>query len=739
MRFFSLAVLFAFSCTPAGDKDVPADTNEPVDSGEPSITDADGDGFDSSIDCDDTNVLIHPDAGEVCDGLDNNCDGNIDDDDPTVAGQSSWYADTDEDGFGDANATVLACAEPSGHVDDNTDCDDTDAAFHPGATEADCTDPADYNCDGSVGYEDADGDSAPACEDCNDDDATLQVATAEVCDDIDNDCDGTVDNDASDAATWYGDADGDGYGGTQFQTEACEVPAGYVANSDDCDDVDASSYPGASEVCDEADNDCDSAVDEGVLFTWYADVDGDGYGNASATTEACNLPPGYSANGNDCNDSDAGSSPAALEVCDGADNDCDNTTDESDALDASDWYADSDSDGYGDPADSQAACSAPAGYVADATDCDPGNAQVNPGAVEACNAGIDDNCNGFSDDNDPFLDLTTTSTWYSDSDADGYGNPNAPIAACLAPSGTVADNTDCADAESLIYPGASEVCDGIDNDCNGLSDQNDPGLADGTTWYDDNDADDYGDPNSGVVLCAEPPDGVLDGSDCDDNDFSINPGATEVCNTSDDDCDGLTDDNDSGLNLSTATTWYADTDVDGQGDPNVSAQACLAPSGYVSNSEDCDDTDASNTSALCGCPNIPSTVSTAVAGGHDQYGYCWYLTDAGETCDNACADLGGSNLADDVKAAFPANSAEWPDTCGHPSSLDVSDWFYNNENAASWSSTGATGYYTLGYGYVGSAYYGKCVDGTSLNHGTFPGDPNTSATRSVVCPCFTFP
>jgi hypothetical protein len=736
MRLLSLAFLLACSCVPAGDKDDLPHTDEPVDSGDSSATDADGDGFDASTDCDDTNAAVHPDADEICDEIDNNCDGATDDDDPAITDQSTWYADTDGDGFGDSSAATLACDQPSDHVNDDTDCDDNDAAFHPGAAETDCADPADYNCDGSVGYEDADGDNAPACEDCNDDDATLQVATAEVCDDIDNDCDGTVDNDASDATTWYGDADGDGYGGTQFQAEACDVPAGYVANSDDCDDVNAASYPGASEICDGWDNDCDNTVDEGVLTTWYADADGDGYGDPSTSADACHMPPGYSPNGDDCNDANAGSSPAALEVCDGADNDCDGTTDESDALDAPDWYADTDADGYGDPASSQAACSAPSGHVADATDCDPSNSAVHPGATEVCNAGTDDNCNGFSDDNDPFLDTSTTSTWYTDSDADGYGDSDTPFTACSAPSGTVADNTDCDDENPLISPAAAEICnDWVDDDCDGLFDYDDPGLTGGSSWYSDSDGDGYGDPNTGIIHCEQTTDYVADNTDCDDTSSSIHPGATEVCNGGvDDDCNTLADDDDTGLDVSTASTWYADTDSDGEGDANVSAQACSAPSGYVANADDCDDTDGTN--ANCGCPEIPSNVTTALAGPHDQHGFCWYLGQDGNTCDATCSDLSGSNLADDVATAFPASSSQWPDSCGTPNSGDVVTWFYNNGNAGGWGSTGNTSYHTLGYGYRNSQYYGKCVNGSSNGHGTFPGDPNPSTNRNLICPCF---
>jgi hypothetical protein len=202
----------------------------------------------------------------------------------------------------------------------------------------------------------------------------------------------------------------------------------------------------------------------------------------------------------------------------------------------------------------------------------------------------------------------------------------------------------------------------------------------------------------------------------------------------DDDCNTLADDDDTGLDASTTSTWYADTDSDGEGDPNVSAQACGAPSGYVANADDCDDTDGTN--ANCACPEIPANVTTAVAGPHEQHGYCWYLTEDGVTCDVICSNVGGSNLANDVEAAFPSNSSEWPDTCGTPNAAEVVSWFYNNGNAGGWTNDpSGTSHHTFGYGYRGQQHYGKCMG--SHEQGTFPNTNNSSSTRSLTCPCFT--
>jgi hypothetical protein len=258
--------------------------------------DLDKDGFKGDDDCDDLNASVHPGADEACDGMDNNCNGKVDE-----GLILEWYSDKDDDGYGDAETVVTACTTPAGYVDNADDCNDASDLYRPGAVEADCEDPEDYNCDGSTGYDDADLDGYAACMDCDDSDAETYAPTL-----------------------WYIDYDGDTFGSTIYTDTACSQPAGYTDNSDDCDDLIETINPDASESCNELDDNCDGTIDEEVTITYYADLDGDGYGDSSATAEACTTPDGFANTDDDCDDSLDVVNPGAEEICDdGLDNDCD--------------------------------------------------------------------------------------------------------------------------------------------------------------------------------------------------------------------------------------------------------------------------------------------------------------------------------------------------------------------------------------------------------------------------------
>ncbi|MFT5684520.1 MAG: hypothetical protein ACI8RZ_005461 [Myxococcota bacterium] len=403
--------------------------------------DKDGDGYNGDLDCNDENEAINPGTAEECDGIDNDCDGDVDE-----GLLLTWYADGDEDTHGDPDSSTDACVQPSGYVDNSDDCNDTSALFFPGAPEDDCEDPNDYNCDGSVGYADADSDGIAACEgDCDDSSATVNPDADEICDEIDNDCDGETDDNAIDAPTWYLDHDGDAYGDSAYSFTNCDQPPSYVDNAEDCDDLDVTSYPGAEEVCDSADNNCDGTIDEDDAtdaLTWYGDADGDGYGDVKVTTLACTQPSGYVDNADDCDDADAERSPETA------------------------WYADSDADGYGYSPDRVDSCEQPSGYINNSDDCDDDSDAINPDATEYCN-GYDDDCNGVVDENT----AADVSTWYADTDGDEFGDSSDTDTACYEPSGYVADDTDCDDTDVEVNPDAAEVCnDGVDNDCDTTGD-----------------------------------------------------------------------------------------------------------------------------------------------------------------------------------------------------------------------------------------------------------------------------
>ena len=586
---------------------------EQVDTEEEAV-DADGDGY--SEECDDTNPDIYPGAAEVCDGLDNDCNGLVDDD---AVDMLDWYADADGDGYGDAGAIVQTCEAPIGYVANESDCDDSDARYNPSALEADCEDPADYNCDGSVGYEDADGDGFAACADCDDSDAAIHPEATEVCNGVDDDCNGLSDDEdptLTDGETWYGDADGDGFGGTQFVESACEQPAGYVSNSDDCDDVDAASYPSAVEVCDEADNDCDGSIDEGAGSSWYADTDGDGYGDPASIVDACEMPAGYSANGGDCDDGSASTSPAAYEICDGIDNNCDGNTDDSSALNTSVWYVDADTDGYGDGAGGVAACNAPSGHVDNGSDCDDADTTVNPAADEYCD-GVDNDCDGNTDESSS-LDA---SSWYADSDGDGYGGSSLLSVACTAPFGGTSNALDCDDTNAAIHPGADEYCDGVDNDCDGTSDEDD--AVDANWWYVDADGDGYGS-DTGANACSLPS-GYADNTlDCDDTDS----GSTN--NTVDADCDGTLTAEDCNDSDAASTIVATDADCDGtitaedcnDSDSTSTIVATDADCDGAITAEDCDDSDSNSTTIATDGDCDGVVTSDDCEDGNNGIGYC---------------------------------------------------------------------------------------------------------------------
>jgi hypothetical protein len=193
---------------------------------------------------------------------------------------------------------------------------------------------------------------------------------------------------------FYVDEDGDGYGDATQWMESCEQPSGTVYDSTDCDDSNPNVNISATETCNELDDNCDGVVDNGVGSMWYADVDGDGFGNPNNRQQACTAPDGWVDNGDDCQDGNPDVHPDVVEVCDGVDNNCDDQVDEGVATT---YYADNDFDTYGDPNNTVESCSPVPGMVEIAGDCNDGSAAVYPGAIDGCNA-YDDDCDGMVDE-----------------------------------------------------------------------------------------------------------------------------------------------------------------------------------------------------------------------------------------------------------------------------------------------------------------------------------------------------
>lgn len=259
---------------------------------------------------------------------------------------------------------------------------------------------------------DRDGDGVPADEDCDDEDAELRSI------EDDGDCDG-------------------------FRRE------------DDCDDADPDISPIADERCNGVDDNCDGAVDNAPVDgqPYYGDGDGDSFPGEADVVIACAPPEGYAEVATDCDDTDPDVSPAAVESCNGDDDDCDGESDE-DVL----WYPDMDGDSFGDAsaAPTIADCSEnPGGHVRNALDCDDLNAEINPATPEVCDPlDVDEDCNGLSDDEDP--GATGLSFFAPDADGDGYGDETAWVTLCNLSSGMVGNTEDCDDTNAAIHPGASE-------------------------------------------------------------------------------------------------------------------------------------------------------------------------------------------------------------------------------------------------------------------------------------------
>jgi hypothetical protein len=430
--------------------------------------DADDDGAVAAecggLDCDDSDPARRPRLPEVCgdDAHDEDCD-------------ESTVGDRDADGDGAIDA--LCCNGTTC----GTDCNDARADVRPGGTEV--CDGLDQDCNGTVdegtlaaGYPDLDGDlhgdasasasmaceglghRAPNADDCDDGNPAVHEAQSEIDDGLDNDCDTRIDEDVQ-TVTFYRDLDGDGFGNAASGTTRSDAPViGFSVLSSDCDDAAAGVRPSANESCNAIDDDCDGIANFVIEPGDLEDDDRDGVADSGC-------------GGADCNDADATTYPDALELCDSRDNDCDGTVD--DGSEELAWLLDRDGDGAGDDRSPIVyTCELVSGRVVKTGDCDDDDPDRSPGLFDGClSPGVDDDCDGRSDEAGALM------PFYPDLDLDGVGAGAARLS-CSAAAGVSARDDDCDDDASARAPGLTELCTGnVDEDCDGAVDCADPGCT----------------------------------------------------------------------------------------------------------------------------------------------------------------------------------------------------------------------------------------------------------------------
>jgi hypothetical protein len=263
---------------------------------------------------------------------------------------------------------------------------------------------------------------------------------------------------------YFADLDLDGFGDLSSDSIACNIPLGYVTDSTDCDDTNPAIHPTLTDICNTIDDNCNGITDEDAIFiTYFLDNDGDLFGNALMDSTSCNVLIGYVENSLDCDDENPDINPLAVEICNAIDDNCNTDIDE--GLTIYTLYADADGDTYGNPDALIDTCiESIFGYVTNSLDCNDTLASVYPGATELCNY-IDDDCDGLSDENLTYI------LSYQDADSDDYGNPLVDSLSCDLPAGYILDNTDCDDTNPLIYPGAEELLNGLDDDCDQVADE----------------------------------------------------------------------------------------------------------------------------------------------------------------------------------------------------------------------------------------------------------------------------
>ena len=697
-----------------------------VNAGSVNENDADGDSsLACSGDCDDNNAATYPAAAEICDGLDNDCDGAV----PA----------TETDGDGDGS---LGCV----------DCDDANATVYPGAPEL--CDNLDNDCDGNGDGVDVDVDGYLACNDCDDNNALTYPGATEQCDGEDNDCDGNLGTGSGTGIPVLYEFNGSTsftgssmYRGGMFLASqdvtvtelAVELSSSSVtfrifegtSTSGTFTEIGSAAYASSSGSW-RTSGAMNVPLQAGMYYaifgqwsssaTYYRSTltssqnptwgDQLGYAAGSgapstSSTIANSTGYGYSlrvttvdGGGNDeidadgdgflacaeCDDADATVMPGGPELCNGLDDNCDNVV-PADEFDA-------DGDGQtgcaGDCDDADATTYTGASEICDlvdndcdgvvpatesdgdgdgepgCTDCDDTEATVYTGAPELCD-GLDNNC----DSTVPLDEI--------DNDGDGFDE---------------CGGGDCDDASTSIYPGAPELCDGLDNDCNFAVPANE----------DDDDSD-------GQLVCA---------GDCDDLNAAIYTGAPEICDALDNDCDGVVP--------------STETDADGDGVPTCA--------------NDCDDNDPlTYPGAVEQCDGLDNDCNGNVPGAENDNDGDGYRICDDDCNDNSAAINPGATedcngLDDDCDGAPDADAAGEVDldfdgsrSCEDCDDFDADAFPGNNEvcDGQDNDCNGSADFDAAGEVDADSDGWLSCLECDDTNNQTWPGAPEICDQQDNNC------